>query len=230
MSQGQHDLPDFRGTAKLFPLPNLVLFPHVAQPLHIFEPRYRQMMDDALEDDRLLAMALLKPGWEEEYHKKPSLHNMVCLGRITQEERLPDGRYNLLLQGLCRARILDEPSTSKLYRIANVELCPDRPVSSDGLKKTLRRDLGRGVTPFFSAHPPAMDQLQRLIDSPLPLGSLCDIFCFALPLEVEEKQLLLEAVCVEARIQLLLRTLEGRTPPVVKEVPKRAFPPEFSEN
>src|SRR5262245_23493857 len=105
----QSGLPvDFAGTARLFPLPNLVLFPHVGQPLHIFEPRYRQLMTDALDADRLIAMALLRPGWEDEYHKKPPIHDTVCIGRIHNEERLADGRFNLLLQGLCRARIREE--------------------------------------------------------------------------------------------------------------------------
>src|SRR4051812_12320348 len=91
---------DFSGIVRLFPLPNLVLFPHVAQPLHIFEPRYCALMADALDDDRLIAMALLRPGWEDDYHKQPPIHDMVCLGRIQQEMRLEDGRYNFLLQGL----------------------------------------------------------------------------------------------------------------------------------
>jgi uncharacterized protein len=198
--------------------------------LHIFEPRYRQLMGDALDDDRMISMALLRPGWED-HPKDPPIHPMVCVGRVTQEERLSDGRYNLLLQGLCRARVFEELETAKPYRVARVELCPDRIVKSDGLERTLRRDLGAAATPYFSAHPPAMAQLRRLLESPLPLGSLTDIFCFALPLEVEEKQLLLEAVCVEARVQMLLRTLEGRTPPATtKKPPRREFPPEFSSN
>src|SRR5262245_25424794 len=110
----QHSLIiDFGGTARLFPLPNLVLFPHVAQPLHIFEPRYRRLMDDALQGDRLIATALLQPGWEQEYNNAPPLHAMTCLGRIQQEEHLPDGRYNLLLHGLCRARIIEEVKTDR---------------------------------------------------------------------------------------------------------------------
>src|SRR5436190_1334396 len=116
MSQDNFSLEDFCGTARLFPLPNLVLFPHVAQPLHIFEPRYQELMADALEDDRLIALALLQPGWEEDYHKKPPIYRMVCLGRILQEEKLEGGRYNLLLQGLCRARVREELKTDKLYR------------------------------------------------------------------------------------------------------------------
>src|SRR5262245_20349927 len=91
-------LEGFAGLARLFPLPNLVLFPHVIQPLHIFEPRYRQLLADALVDDRLMAMALLQPGWEKDYHQRPPIHPVVCLGRIFKEEKLADGRYNLLLQ------------------------------------------------------------------------------------------------------------------------------------
>src|SRR5262245_1553397 len=106
MNHDAADLTNFCGTARLFPLPNLVLFPSVIQPLHIFEPRYRELLVDALADDRLMALALLKPGWEEEYDQRPSIFSVVCLGRIFKEERLTDGRFNLLLHGLSRARIL----------------------------------------------------------------------------------------------------------------------------
>src|SRR5690349_8612910 len=94
MSDVLASLSDFSGTARLFPLPNLVLFPHVVQPLHIFEPRYRQMMADALEDDRLLALVLLSPGWAEDYHQAPAIEPLACLGRIVNEEKQLDGRYN----------------------------------------------------------------------------------------------------------------------------------------
>src|SRR5262245_32721223 len=91
------DLTGFTGAAPVFPLPDVVLFPHVALPLHIFEPRYRQMVSDALEEERYIAMALLKPGWETDYEGRPPIHEMVCLGRITAEERLPGGKYNIVL-------------------------------------------------------------------------------------------------------------------------------------
>src|SRR5574339_310094 len=88
---------DFEGTARLFPLPNLVLFPHVVQPLHVFEPRYRQMTVDALAGDRLIALVLLKPGWEAEYEGRPGIYPVACLGRLVADQKLPDGRYNLHL-------------------------------------------------------------------------------------------------------------------------------------
>src|SRR5439155_19684170 len=98
MNDDQAALNQFGGVARLFPLPNVVLFPHVVQPLHIFEPRYRQMTADALEDDRLIALVLLQPGWEADYEGRPSVCTMTCVGRIIAEQRLPDGRYNLLLR------------------------------------------------------------------------------------------------------------------------------------
>src|SRR6266850_1100925 len=108
MNDDAQALSKFAGLARLFPLPNLVLFPHVAQPLHVFEPRYRQLTADALAGDRLVTMALLVPGWEDQYHLSPPIHPVVCVGRIHQEECLADGRYNLLLQGLSRARVAEE--------------------------------------------------------------------------------------------------------------------------
>ena len=120
----------FSGTVRLFPLPNLVLFPHVLQPLHIFEPRYRQMTADALADDRLVALALLRPGWQNDYEGRPPLYPVACLGKIVADQALDDGRYNLLLRGLSRVRIDHEVPTGKLYRSAGVELLADGPTPS----------------------------------------------------------------------------------------------------
>jgi Lon protease-like protein len=218
----------FRNTARLFPLPNLVLFPHVIQPLHIFEPRYRQLLADALDDDRVLGMALLQPGWEENYHKCPPIHPVICLGRIFQEERLCDGRYNLLLRGLHRARIVEEVKTAKLYRTARVALLEEVPVGHPPCEKYLRRQLGERLTALFAAQGGAVDQVRQLLDSGLPLGSLCDIFGFALPLEPEVKQLLLVDLCIERRTQRLLEGIEACAPP--SPPPARRFPPDFSSN
>src|SRR3954469_16142837 len=98
---------DFSGTARLFPLPNLVLFPHVTQGLHIFEPRYRQMTADALDGDGLIALVLLNEEAEDET-VRPEIAPVACLGRIIWHEKLYDGRYNLRLHGVSRARIVEE--------------------------------------------------------------------------------------------------------------------------
>jgi Lon protease-like protein len=220
---------DFAGTVRLFPLPNLVLFPHVGQPLHIFEPRYRQLMEDALEDDRLIATALLRAGWEEDYHKKPPIHPVVCIGKILHEERLSDGRFNLILQGVARACILEELKLDKLYRVARIELLTDRPPPPSRAESLLGR-LAEKVTPYFRVHPVAFEQMQRLLVSGLGLGTLSDIFSFALPLPLEARQELLGEVDVAQRVERLLEVLSELPPPSSPTPPSRRFPPDFSLN
>jgi Lon protease-like protein len=227
MSQGPKLPSSFRGVVRLFPLPNLVLFPQVIQPLHLFEPRYRQMMADALADDRLLTMALLKPGWEADYHLAPPIHPVVCVGRIFQEERLADGRYNLLLHGLARARVVEELPTEKLYRIARVE--PLAEVQAPpGVEGSLRGQLGEQMGRWLADRAAALAQLRKLLEGPLTLGALCDAFAYALPIGVEAKQELLEEPRAEERVHRLLSRLEVAPPPAGPA--PRQFPPEFSPN
>src|SRR4051812_34602219 len=105
----------------LFPLPNVVLFPRAVLPLHVFEERYKAMTADALRGDRQIAMALLKPGWERDYYSRPAIEPVVCIGTILTHERLPDGKYNFLLQGHTRARVAREIAGGKDYRLATLE-------------------------------------------------------------------------------------------------------------
>jgi uncharacterized protein len=114
----------------LFPLPNTVLFPNVFLPLHIFEPRYRDMVSDALAGDRLIGMVLLRPGWEQEYEKQPPVYPVGCSGLITHVERLADGRFNIVLRGVERFRILEEDHERR-YRRAIVEPLIERRLSDD---------------------------------------------------------------------------------------------------
>src|SRR5512134_2216313 len=83
----------------IFPLPNVVLFPKVFLPLHIFEPRYRAMVDDALAGDRIIGMVLLRPGYEANYEGRPPVYAVGCAGSITHAERRDDGRFNIVLHG-----------------------------------------------------------------------------------------------------------------------------------
>src|SRR5438128_12227278 len=92
----------------LFPLPNVVLFPNVFLPLHIFEARYREMVADAVASDRLIGMVLLRPGWERNYEGRPAVYPIGCSGVMTHVERLGAGRYTLVLRGLERFRIVNE--------------------------------------------------------------------------------------------------------------------------
>ncbi|MBJ7305335.1 MAG: LON peptidase substrate-binding domain-containing protein [Gemmataceae bacterium] len=226
-------LENFDGKVRLFPLPNVVLFPRVIQPLHIFEPRYKQMVEDALEDNRLIALCLLQPTAGLGGSTSP-IYPDICIGQILQEERLPDGRFNLLLQGVSRAKIISEVNNGKLYRTAKVEILHDVPNSSVENEDRMRTRLVKRMTKWFTQQPSAKEQLDRLVNSDLSLGNLCDVFSFALPLSVDMKILLLQLVNVEDRASLLLEVIEQMTPEVTKRpsssAPSKKYPPDFSAN
>lgn len=100
---------DFSKPIRLFPLAKCILLPHATIPLHIFEPRYRAMVHDALDADGLIAMAtFLGDDYKQNYNGNPPIRRHVCIGYIVHHERLHDGRYNMLLQGIARARVQEE--------------------------------------------------------------------------------------------------------------------------
>jgi Lon protease-like protein len=223
------ELCDFSGFAPLFPLPNVVLFPHVLQPLHIFEPRYRQMVADALEDERLLAMALLQPGWETATDPNPAIYPMVCLGRITAEERLESGRYNLILQGLQRAVVTEEIETDMPYRTARLKLQRDLYVPGvEEYEPGLRGELLAGFREMFPQLAVEQD-LQHIFETEIPLGILCDVVAYALRLPPDKAQELLAELSVEQRCELLVKRIrELAAASGSKAHP--TFPPKFSAN
>ena len=141
MSDECSPLSPFSGTARLFPLPNLVFFPNVMQPLHIFEPRYRQMTADALDGDRLIALVLPRPGWEKDYAGSPAVNTVATLGKIVADQKLENGRYNILLRGLSRIHLTEEIGHCKLYRKAKAELLVESPASSPNTDRRLRKRL-----------------------------------------------------------------------------------------
>lgn len=234
MSMDPTILENFDGKVRLFPLPNVVLFPRVIQPLHIFEPRYKQMVEDSLEDNRLIALCLLQPSAGIGIGSPSPIYPDICIGQILQEERLPDGRFNLLLQGVSRAKIIKEVNDGKLYRTAEVEILHDVPHVGEENATRMRNKLVKRMTKWFTQQPSAKEQLDRLVNSDLSLGNLCDVFSFALPLSVDMKILLLQLVNVADRASLLLEVIEQMTPEVIKQasgaVPSKKYPPDFSAN
>lgn len=228
MNEALHDFQDFGGVARLFPLPNVVLFPHVVQPFHIFEPRYRQMTKDALASDRLVAVVLLKPGFEEDYEGRPPIHDVACLGRIVADQPLPDGKYNLLVRGLCRLRLDKETLDDKPYRLASGWPLPD-PVHVD--EAGLREQLVAAVLEWLPPGASYTEQFKQLLNSPIPMGALCDVLGFMLPVAVEVKQAVLEELDIDQRARQLLDRLKSSSPPEVLPPPRRfKYPPEYSTN
>ncbi len=225
------ELPEnFDGTVRLFPLPNVVFFPHVVLPLHIFEPRYRQMTSDALAGDRLIAMVLLRPGWEADYQGMPALHDVACLGTIAADERLQDGRFNILLRGLYRVRIRQELATDRLYRRARVAVLREGEPTSLADAPPLRRKLRRLAASWLRQLRIDADELLKVADTDLPVGTLADLFGFTLPLPVEFKQELLAERDGKLRQGKLIAYLEQSAPPTASTGEPRGFPPSFSAN
>jgi Lon protease-like protein len=193
-------------TLPLFPLPNVVLFPNVFLPLHIFEPRYRQMISDALASERMIGMVLLQPGHEEDYDGAPPVYDVGCAGLITHVERLTDGRFNIVLRGLERFRIVgEEPPTAKvLYRRALVTPLTEvtAPGSAERLKDARQR-LEALLAPLFSGTLAA-----RGLPQQMPDDELINALAQYLELEPIEKQALLERDGAVQRCQSLVELLE----------------------
>jgi ATP-dependent Lon protease len=221
----------FSGVARLFPLPDLVMFPHVMQPLHVFEPRYRELLNEALDSDGLIAMSVLAPGWEADYDGRPEILPHVCLGKVVTHQRLPDGRYNIMLLGSRRARILRELAPERSFRLAEIELIEDfYPFEGADDRNLVQLELSER---FQMALPlpegvKATAPVKELLSSDIPLGVLTDLVSFALPLKQAFKLELLAEADVDSRARMLLRSLAGH-----RQTPANIgadFPPRFSRN
>ena len=232
------DASTFSGLVRLFPLPNLVLYPHVMQPLHIYESRYREMLEDALAGDQLITMAVLEPGWETDYESRPPIADYACLGKVVAHHKLADGRYNVLLMGLQRVQILKELDPLRSFRQAQVELVDD---CYDFDSTCERKKLQQQLLAAFQSHLPRScevpEQLEAIISGDLPLGMLTDLAAYALPLTSETKLQLLAESSVRRRAEVLLscvQHLAEATPAAAKSVAaaksKLVFPPAFSDN
>ncbi len=218
------DLRDFGGATRLFPLPGVVLFPHVILPLHIFEPRYRQMTQDALSGDRLITMIQVRPDADWTAPGEPPLESVGCLGRIIQHERLPDGRYNFLLLGRRRVRLIRELDVPTLYRQAEVELLDD--VEPTAPVEPRRSEL-IGLFRDASTLDPEMSRLLRRDLSP---GALTDLIAHALGLNPVLKQALLAEPSVDLRLEGLLTLIRQIVLNIPASPSSRPFPPPFSDN
>jgi ATP-dependent Lon protease len=222
---------DFNGRVRLFPLPNLVMFPHVVQPLHIFEPRYRELVEEALETDQLIAMAHLQPGWEAASDENATIFPMTCIGRIVSHIRFDDGKLNILLLGLRRATIAAELPRTRSFREAQVTIVEDVYVGSGSpVRAAIQSELLQCFRRFTPESPAAQEQFESLINNRLPLGALTDIISFTMKFDVGLKQRLLSEGNVELRAKLLLDELRKLDGSQAACDDMRPFPPEFSAN
>jgi Lon protease-like protein len=185
----------------LFPLPDVVLFPGVTRPLLIFEPRYREMVADALKGDRIIGMMLLQPGFEKDYEGRPPIYTIGCAGVIEEYEQLPDGRYVILLRGLTTFRVVSEDQR-KPYRLARVDAVPE-----------ILKDEERGALSS------TRERLAQLLYTVLPLGTeppdpglddaeFVNVTAQNLRMPEADRQQLLERNSVLARARALVERLD----------------------
>jgi Lon protease-like protein len=187
----------------IFPLEDATLFPGASRPLHIFEPRYRAMIADALKGDRVIGMVTLKPGYERDYDGRPPIFAIGCAGVITDVEELPDGRFNVMLRGTLKFRVTAEED-GRPYRLAHVEAVPER---LDGADAATLHEWRQRIEVLVSAGsgskvPPDLAD-EEVINS----------LALYVPLEAPERQALLELKDALARAQALVKLLELIAPP-----------------
>jgi len=199
--EGSADLPS---VIPLFPLPNAVLFPGVPLPLHVFEPRYREMVRVVSEsDDRLIGMVLLRGDWRKGYYENPDVFRVGCAGRMLSVEPLADGRSNILLQGVREFEISDE-SHERPFRQATVSW---RPPAGGELAPAFRRRIHDLVVRFLGDGEPKL--VRKLIDDPsVSDGLLVNFLCYALDFPPLEKQALLDVESLEQRGKRLCEVVQ----------------------
>jgi Lon protease-like protein len=233
----EFNLDEFRGVTRLFPLKGLVMFPHAVVPLHVFEPRYRQMTEDALASDRLIT--IVQPSLEPiPTPRGPLLEQIGCIGRIIQHERLDDGRFNLLLAGISRIRIVSELQTpGKLYREAEAEIITETHKNWVGLG-TIQEMIGRftSILNHIGDDDASELEIRRVLKTSRDAGLISDLISQAITLPAFVKQTILDMTNVKYRVDYLIEILRMMTEincsePLAEPLDKNsAFPPKFSDN
>jgi len=206
------DEPTNSVLAPLFPLPNLFLFPGTVMPLHIFEPRYRQMIEDSLDGPGRIVIGTILADHHDEISGNPPVHDIAGLGEIARHERLPDGRFVIMLVGLARVRIR-EVDSDRLYR--RVEASPLLEIAvEDGDEERLRDELIEAV---LARTPDLREHAEKLPDD-MPIGHLTDLLLLRMQLPQNAMQMLYSQLVVADRARSALQ-----------EHARRPLPPEGTE-
>ncbi len=190
----------------IFPLPNATLFPLSKLPLHVFEPRYREMTRYVLDHQRVLAVARLKPGYESNYSGRPPVHEICGVGRVVNDQALPDGRYNILLEGVARVRIVQELPPEQSFRIVRAEALPDSP-TDPLLAAAWQQELVRLWSTLGPHLPPALRELGSITHDARDASGFADCLAAAMIANPDESQRLLEELDPGERLRLLVAHL-----------------------
>jgi len=195
--------PDALSALPIFPLPNCVLLPGGLLPLHVFEPRYRELTRDCLAGHQMMAIARLRPGYETTYYGRPPVYERCGVGRIICSEELPDGRFALLLRGVARVEIERELPANRSYRLVEARVLADTTCDvseAAGHKRKLIQLCDR-LAEVIEKGGPQLRDLVRAFDEP---GACADAIAAALVMDADARQELLEAIDPMVRLQRTL--------------------------
>ncbi len=193
------------GAVAMFPLPNVVLLPGSLLPLHIFEPRYRHMTQDALAGSRLLALARLRPGYEAQYHDRPAVYPTIGIGRIIASDELKDGRYNILVRGLVRAELTEELPPDQAYRLIRARLLLDANPPEPAVLAALHQKLVMLSDQLSMVLEQGGEQLRELVRTDGSPNGCADVLCSALLTDLDERQKFLEMADPSERIAFAIQ-------------------------
>ena len=186
--------------APIFPLPTVNLFPETTASFHIFEPRYREMIRSVLEGDQLLALGILKPGYEDDYYGTPEIYPVGCLGHVQSWEELENGTFNIVIEGLYRVgfgeRIKDNP-----FQVAELYSLPEKDITQTFSEE--RENI------LMRLNYLAENSLEDADFSPLLAGddsfiSMVNMVCRILPMQNEERYHLLALDSIRDRANKVL--------------------------
>lgn len=187
----------------IFPLPNVIFFPKTLLPLHIFEPRYRQMVQDTIATKQLIGMFLLEDGWQDNYYGNPSVHSIGCAGEMIHVETLPDGKFDIVLRGLYRVRPIEVVQEFP-YRKARVEVLPEILTEDSSKVQSMTENL---MSEFKKIDPEGL----RLLESEEPdFSEVVNHIANQLPMELETRFELLKIDDVYLRAESVYELLSKR--------------------
>ena len=191
----------------LFPLPGVSFFPHTLLPLHVFEPRYRDLVRDSLDGHKLMALPRLDEGWESDYDGRPKILPVCGMGLIVRHQQLPDGRYNIILLGLHRVRVQDEPATDTSYRVARVALLEDDDAKDSAASSAASLRLQAMLSQVLGNDEDRQGEVQRLLSRPRSPEELCDMAAHLVLREPQSRQRFLATPSILRRHEQVIAAL-----------------------
>ncbi len=198
-------LKDFSGKAPLFPLPNFVLFPLAGHRFKIFETRYVQMLESIIDKEKLVTISLLKSGYEEDYENNPDLYSIGTLGYVDQCKELSNNQYEIIIFGLKKV-IIKEFNNDFLYREAELSIINDSIIISD--EEKLRKRLISKFTDLIGISRQTID-LEFINNNITSTEMLVNVISSMVPMNIYEKQKLLELDDISLRLELTIRFIES---------------------